>query len=114
MLAERVALGGPVWGPWLVAVDASVGVASILAGLAAWLARPESRVGPALVAIGGLWFLGAFAYGTNPDLIDFVGFPLQGWHDVLLIVLLLAITPGGPARAGRALDRRSARSPPSP
>ena len=94
-LAEGVALGGAVWGPWLVAVDASVGVASILAGLAAWIARPDSRVGPALVGIGGLWFLGAFAYGTNADLIDFVGFPLQGWHDVLLIVLLLAVTPGG-------------------
>ena len=95
VLAERLALDGPVWAPWLIAVDASVGVASILAGLAAWLARPDSRVGPALVAIGGLWFLGTFGYGTNADLIDFVGFPLQGWHDVLLVVLLLAVTPGG-------------------
>jgi signal transduction histidine kinase len=93
--AERVALEGHVWGPWLIAVDASVGVASILAGLAGWLARPESRVGPALVAIGGLWFLGTFGYGKDADLIDFVGFPLQGWHDVLLVVLLLAVTPGG-------------------
>ena len=93
--AERAALDGQVWGPWLVAVDASVGVASIFAGLAAWLARPDSRVGPALVAIGGLWFVGSFGYGRDAVLIDFVGFPLQGWHDVLLVVLLLAVTPGG-------------------
>ena len=94
-LAEREALSGTVWGPGLVAVDASVGIATVLAGVAAWVTRPGSRVGPALVAIGGLWFLGGFAYGNNPDLIDFVGFPLQGWHDVLLIGLLLAVTPGG-------------------
>ena len=94
-LAEREALSGTVWGPWLVAVDAAVGIATVLAGLAAWLTRPGSRVGPALVGIGGLWFLGGFAYGNNPDLIDLVGFPLQGWHDVLLIGLLLAVTPGG-------------------
>jgi signal transduction histidine kinase len=94
-LAEREALSGYVWGPWLVAVDASVGIATVLGGLAAWLMRPGSRVGPALVGIGGLWFLGGFGYGHNPDLIDFVGFPLQGWHDVLLIGLLLAVTPGG-------------------
>jgi signal transduction histidine kinase len=94
-IAEGVALHGYIWGPGLVAVDASVGIASVLAGLAAWLARPDSRTGPALVAIGGLWFLGDFGYGTNGDLIDLVGFPLQGWQDPLLIVLLLAVTPGG-------------------
>jgi signal transduction histidine kinase len=94
-LGERAALDGYVWPAWLVAVDASVGVASVLAGLAAWLARPDSRTGPALVAIGGLWFLGAFGYGTDMALVDFVGFPLQGWHDGLLIVLLLWVTPGG-------------------
>jgi signal transduction histidine kinase len=94
-IAEPVALHGQIWGPGLVAVDASVGIATILAGLAAWLARPDSRTGPALVAIGGLWFLGSFGYGSNGDLVDLVGFPLQGWHDPLLIVLLLAVTPGG-------------------
>ena len=93
--AELAALGGNVWPAWLVAVDAAVGVATVLAGLAAWLARPESRAGPALVGIGGLWFLGAFGYGADMDLVDLVGFPLQGWHDVLQIVLLLALTPGG-------------------
>ena len=111
-LAERVALDGHVWGPWLVAVDAASewprsSPACRLAGTAG------SRVGPALVAIGGLWFLGAFGYGPDPDLIDFVGFPLQGWHDVLLIVLLLAITPGG-LREPAARGSPSARSPPSP
>jgi signal transduction histidine kinase len=94
-VAENAALGGTVWGPWLVALDAAVGTATVLAGLLAWTARPDSRAGPALVAIGGLWYLGAFGYGTDMRLVDFVGFPLQGWHDVLLVVLLLAITPGG-------------------
>ena len=84
-----------MWAPWLVAVDASVGTATVLAGLLAWTARPDSRAGPALVGIGGLWFLGAFGYGTDMALVDLVGFPLQGWHDALLIALLLAVTPGG-------------------
>ena len=94
-VAENAALGGDVWGPWLIAVDTSVGVATVLAGMLAWMARPDSRAGPALVAIGGLWFLGAFGYGTDMALVDYVGFPLQGWHDVLLVALLLAVTPGG-------------------
>jgi signal transduction histidine kinase len=94
-VAENAALGGDAWGPWLIAVDASVGVATVLAGMLAWTARPDSRAGPALVAIGGLWFLGAFGYGTDMALVDYVGFPLQGWHDVLLVALLLAVTPGG-------------------
>jgi len=94
-IAENAALGGNVWGPWLIAVDASVGTATVLAGLLAWTARPDSRAGPALVGIGGLWFLGAFGYGADMTLVDLVGFPLQGWHDVLLVALLLAVTPGG-------------------
>jgi hypothetical protein len=110
--AERAALGGYVWPPWLVAVDAGVGLATVLAGLAAWLARPESRAGPALVAMGGLWFLGTFGYGANMDLVDLVGFPLQGWNDVLLIVLLLAITPAAcTARRGPSPRERSPHTP---
>src|SRR5215208_7128163 len=89
-VAENAALSGDVWGPWLIAVDTSVGVATVLAGMLAWTARPDSRAGPALVAIGGLWFLGAFGYGADMTLVDLVGFPLQGWHDVLLVALLLA------------------------
>ena len=98
-----------MWAPWLVAVDASVGTATVLAGLLAWTARPDSRAGPALVGIGGLWFLGAFGYGTDMALVDFVGFPLQGWHDALLIALLLAVTPGGLRERRRAGDRRRRR-----
>jgi signal transduction histidine kinase len=95
VLAERAALDGDVWGPWLVALDAAVGTATVLAGLLAWTARPDSRAGPALVGVGGLWYLGAFGYGSDMALVDLVGFPLQGWHDPLLIALLLAVTPGG-------------------
>jgi signal transduction histidine kinase len=95
VVAERAALDGDVWGPWLVALDATVGTATVLAGLLAWTARPDSRAGPALVGIGGLWYLGSFGYGRDMALVDLVGFPLQGWHDPLLIALLLAVTPGG-------------------
>jgi len=94
VLAERAALNGE-WNSRQVAVDAAVGVASVLAGLVAWIARPRSLVGPVLVAIGGLWFLGSFGYGHDMAAVDYVGFPLQGWHDVLLVALLLAVTPGG-------------------
>lgn len=94
-VAERNALDGGIWGPWLVGLDAAVGVVTVLAGVAAWLLRADSRVGPALVGIGALWFPGAFGYGRNMDLVDFVGFPLQGWHDILLVALLVAVTPGG-------------------
>jgi signal transduction histidine kinase len=94
-VAEATALRGEVWPAWLVAVDAAVGVASIAAGVAAWLARPDARAGPALVAMGGLWFFGAFGYAHDQRLVDLLGFPLQGWYDVLLVVLLLAVTQGG-------------------
>jgi signal transduction histidine kinase len=94
-VAEGVALDGEVWPAWLVAVDAVVGIAAVGAGLAAWLARPESRTGPALVAMGGIWYLGAFGEASDQRLVDLIGFPLQGWFDVLLVVLLLAVTHGG-------------------
>lgn len=100
--AELVALAGDVWEPWEVALDALPGVVSVAAGAAAWQLRPESRTGPLLVAIGGLFFFGAFGYGRNQALVDLVGFPLSGWFDVMMLVLLLAITPGG-------LHERSAR-----
>src|SRR4051794_26961450 len=94
-VAEGLALGGGFGGPWLVAVDATVGVVCVAVGLAAWLGRPDSRTGPALVAMGGLWYLGAFGYARDQRLVDLIGFPLQGWFDVLLVVLLLAVTQGG-------------------
>jgi signal transduction histidine kinase len=93
--AELVALAGDVWEPWEVALDALPGVVSVAAGAAAWQLRPDSRTGPLMVAIGGLFFFGAFGYGRNQALVDLVGFPLAGWFDVMMLVLLLAITPGG-------------------
>jgi signal transduction histidine kinase len=94
-VAELIALAGDAWEPWEVALDALPGVVTVAAGAAAWHLRPESRTGPFLVAIGGLIFFGAFGYGRNQALVDLVGFPLSGWFDVMLLVLLLAITPGG-------------------
>ena len=100
-VAEAAALGGDVWDAWLVGIDALTGVTTVFAGLAAWIARPDSRTGGILVAIGGLWFLGAFGYGEDQALVDLVGFPLQGWNDVLLVALLLALAPPG-LRGGAA------------
>jgi len=93
-VAEVVAAGGGIWTARTIAANVVVGVATIGAGVVAWVGRPDSRVGPLMVAIGGVWFLGDFAYGTDQALVDLVGFPLQGWHDVLLVVLLLTVTAG--------------------
>lgn len=94
-VAEWAAWRGDVWSNELVLLDATVGVATTVAGAIAWAARPASRVGPVLVAVGALWFPGAFGYGRNQALVDFVGFPLQGWHEALLVALLVAISAGG-------------------
>ena len=100
--AELVALAGDIWEPWEVALDALPGLAAAAAGAAAWHLRPESRTGPLLVAIGGLFFIGAFGYGRNQAIVDLVAFPFSGWFDVALLALLLAVTPNG-------LRERSAR-----
>ena len=93
-LAEIVAASGEIWTARTIAANAVVGVLTIGAGVAAWVGRPDSRVGPLMVAMGGVWFLGDFAYGENQALVDLVGFPLQGWYDVLLVVLLLTVIAG--------------------
>ena len=93
--AEITAVRGGIIDGWQVALYSVVGVTTVLAGLVSWLVRPDSGIGPLMVAIGGLWFLGDFGYASDDALVDFVGFPLQGWQDVLLVILLLAVSPGG-------------------
>lgn len=50
----------------LAAADFVVGLVLVACGLAAWLRRSESRVGPLLVVSGFAWFLGTFA-GSSID-----------------------------------------------
>ena len=102
--AEITAVRAGILDGWLVALYSLVGVTTVLAGLVSWLVRPDSGIGPLMVAMGGLWFLGDFGYASDDALVDLVGFPLQGWQDVLLVVLLLAVSPGGLSdRAARAI-----------
>jgi signal transduction histidine kinase len=98
--AERGLIANDLFTPLNEVLDVAVGVTSVVAGVIAWRARPESVVGPLLVAAGALWWMTSFGSGDDPVLVDLVGFPSQGFTDVLLVVLLLAVSPGG--LAGRA------------
>ena len=44
---------GPGWGMWL---DDAIGLAFVLAGLAAWSRRPENRIGLVMVVAGFAWW----------------------------------------------------------
>jgi hypothetical protein len=46
--------------PWLAAADATVGLAFIGLGVAAWRQRPSSRSGLLMTATGVAWFAGSF------------------------------------------------------
>ena len=98
VLAELDAHAHGLWPVERVVVDFVVAFATLGAGVASWRARPDSLVGPALTVGGGLWFLGVFGYSDNPALVDLVGFPLQGWYDVLLVVLLVLLPTSPDAR----------------
>jgi signal transduction histidine kinase len=98
VFAELDAHAHGLWSTQRVVIDFAVALASVGAGVASWRARPDSLVGPLLTVGGGLWFLGVFGYSDDMALVDLVGFPLQGWFDVLLVVLLVLVPTSPEAR----------------
>jgi signal transduction histidine kinase len=101
IFAELDAHANGLWPTERVVVDFIVAGATLGAGVASWRARRDSLVGPLLTVGGGLWFLGVFGYSHDMALVDLVGFPLSGWYDVLLVVLLVLVpTSPGAQRLG--------------
>ena len=88
--ATRLASG---WQLNWVVVDIVPGLAFLLAGLVAWLRRPDSRIGPVMVLTGFAWFPGTLNASLDP-LIARLGSSFQGYYDGLLAWLVLAY-PGG-------------------
>jgi signal transduction histidine kinase len=94
VFAEWQAARGVIWSPAMVVVDSAGGAITLLAGIVVWLSRPDSRVGPVITLMGLTWFPGALGYSNNQDYVDFVGFPLSGWDDVVLVALVLLFPLG--------------------
>lgn len=93
VLGEITAARG-IYSTTEVVVDSVYGVTTLLAGLAVWLRRPDSRLGPLITVMGVMSFPAEFSYGRDQALVDLVGFPLQGWNDVGLVALILLFPTG--------------------
>jgi signal transduction histidine kinase len=96
--AARFAAGWPV--SWVL-TDFVPGAAFLVAGAVAWNRRPDSRIGPLMVAAGFAWYAGPitlFAAST----VDRLGYAFHGYYDGLLAWLVLAYPTGRlPGRAAR-------------
>ncbi|CAN5563593.1 hypothetical protein BH20CHL7_BH20CHL7_00670 [soil metagenome] len=79
-------------GPDFLALDLAIGLTYVGAGVVAWLRRPEVLTGQLLVLCGVLNFVGSYVPTMHPVLMH-VGFAFQGYYDVILAVLVLAL-PG--------------------
>jgi signal transduction histidine kinase len=98
VFAELDAHANELWSTERVVIDFVVALTVLGAGLAAWRARPDSLAGPLLTVGAGVWFLGVFGYSDDMALVDLVGFPLQGWFDVLLVIVLVLLPTSPEAR----------------
>ena len=96
LLAEHVVDG---WSQpyWIPIADLGVGWALIGSGLVGMTKRPNSVAGTRLVLAGFLWWVGNFQLATD-QVVGAVGFAFQGYHDVVLAVLVLSFPGRWPAR----------------
>ena len=99
LAAESVRLAAG-WAPGWVAVDFIPGVAFLACGAVAWMRRPDSRIGPLMIATGFAWYAGTFGASRHP-IVDRLAYGFQGWFEVLLAWLVLAY-PGGWLGTGAA------------
>ena len=78
----------------------AIGAVYIGSGVVAWQRRPEVLTGPLLLACGVLNFVGSYGPTELPGR-DHLGFAFEGYFDVALAVLVLALPhrwPKGPTR----------------
>lgn len=92
LAAEWIRFEGD-WPLWWIALDFVPGVVFLIAGQVAWDRRPDTRVGPLLVAIGFTWFVGT--YGPTEDVrLSVAAHAFQGYFNALLAWLVLAYPTG--------------------
>ena len=77
--------------------DLAVGWALVASGLVGMIRRPGQVAGGRLVIAGFLWWVGNFAGSADPR-IAIIGFAFQGYHDVVLALLVLSFPARWPTR----------------
>ena len=84
-------------------LDGIIGAVYLGGGVIAWRRRPEVLTGPLLVACAALNFLGSYGPSGRP-VVTHLGFAFEGYYDVALAVLVLALPARLPAGLGRWLS----------
>ena len=77
--------------------DLAVGWALVASGLVGMIRRPGQVAGGRLVIAGFLWWVGNFVGSADPR-IAILGFAFQGYHDVVLALLVLSFPARWPTR----------------
>ena len=99
-LAIHAASGAPTQ---FLVLEAVIGVVYLGGGVIAWQRRPEVLTGPLLVACAALNALGSYS-PTGLPIVTHVGFAFEGYYDVALAVLVLALPARLPSGLGRWLS----------
>jgi signal transduction histidine kinase len=99
-LAVGIASGAP---PDFLLLDTTIGLVYIGAGVVAWMRRPEVLTGPLLLACGVLNFVGSYG-PTGQPVVTYLGFAFEGYYDVALAVLVLALPERLPTGLGKWLS----------
>ena len=84
------------------ALEFLVGAALFGCGLGSWRARPENRLGPAMVLIGFAWFAEELTNATTPWL-NTLGIAVQSYWIAGMLYLLLSFPSGRLTRLERWL-----------
>ena len=92
---------------WIPLADLAVGWAMIGSGLVAAVARPSQPAGRRLALAGFLWFLGTFqradALALGSLALGSLAFAVQGYADLVLILIALSFPSRWPARRSERL-----------
>ena len=83
-----IASGAPL--DFLV-LDLVTGLTFVVAGIAAVWLRPGSPAGPMLLVSGALWYVGSYGPSGQPVVTN-LGFAFEGYYDLVLAALLLALS----------------------
>ena len=83
-----IASGAP---PDFLVLDLVTGLTFVVAGIAAVWLRPGSPAGPMLLVSGGLWYVGSYGPSGQP-VVSNLGFAFEGYYDLVLAALLLALS----------------------